>query len=397
MPIGTIEVPVTHVTEEPTICIPINVEWIPAILAMVSPARYPEFWAGTLAENRRARLEVQNLIYLISNGGFCDMTTCCIPPYIIHRTNPDTGMVEISLDNGATWQPPPNSLPTVINEPIPPVTSGIAGTKCDAATNIQTQMEAWVSHVTSDFDTAVDLFAFGTAVILAITDAVLIIASAGILSLIETEILTAIGSAIALAFSAGKTVFSDYWTDAVKKKLLCITLDHIGDDGSFTDATFSDAWNDFNTNMPGGVAKILFMGFLSSIGRQGMNNMASSGTSSGADCSICTDCTVTPVIPAGGGTQDSVVGCVITASSFTEGDHQALYLWINNTTGTYDPTLGGIITDVAVLSGSIDLQGYNEKPSGTLHFPSLTIDHVELSQAYWTSGAPFQLQITVDA
>ncbi len=291
MPIGTIEVPVTHVTDEPTICIPVNVDWIPAVLAMVSPARYPEFWAGTLSENRRARLEVQNLIYLISNGGFCDMATCCTPPYIIQRINPETGMVEISTNNGDSWQPKPDGLPTVIVEPAPPVDNGVAATKCDAAQNAETQIEGWITHVTNDFDTAVDIFAFGSAVIAAIADAVLLILSAGTLTLIEAEIITAIGAAITGAWLAGKTIFSNYWTDDVKHQILCSLFNNIGDNGSFTDAQFSAFWADMNLHLPGAIAKMLFMGFMSSIGRQGLNAMAASGNSSGSDCVSCTpDC-----------------------------------------------------------------------------------------------------------
>ncbi len=291
MPIGTIEVPVTGVMDEPTICIPVNVDWIPALLAMVSPARYPEFWAGTLAENRRARLEVQNLIYLISNGGLCDMSTCCIPPYIIKKIDPETGMIVISPDNGSTWQPAPGGLPTYIVEPVPPVTSGVASTQCDAANNVQAQLLGWITHVTNDFDTAVDIFAFGSAVIAAIADAVLLILSAGTLTLIEAEIITAIGAAITGAWLAGKTIFSNYWTDPIKAKILCAIYTHIGSDGAFTDAGFSDFWNDMNTNLPGAIAKMLFMGFLSSVGRQGLNAMAASGVSSGTDCSsVCPTC-----------------------------------------------------------------------------------------------------------
>jgi hypothetical protein len=152
---------------------------------------------------------------------------------------------------------------------------------------VEKQFEDWITHVTNDFDTATDLFAFAVGVIGAIADAVLLILSEGILTTIEAGILAAIGAAVAGTYAAGKSIFSGYWTDAVKEQLLCITYAHIGDDGSFSDSQFSDLWNDFNLSLPGALAKTLFIGFLSSVGRQGLNNMAASGKSTGSDCSIC--------------------------------------------------------------------------------------------------------------
>lgn len=287
MPTGKVPIPLTHIDDEPLVSLCVNQDWIPAIIAMVWPAKYPEFWGGTLNENRRARLEIQNLLVLLGEVGECDVSGCCLDLYVIQRVNPSTGMVEVSTDNGQHWQPQPGGLPTVIVEPVPPVTSGIASNTCDAATNIMTQIGGWITHVTNDFDTAIDIFAFGSAVIAAIADAILLILSAGTLTLIEAEIITALGAAITGAWLAGKEIFSGYWTDANKKIIRCALYENIGSDGAFTDAGFSAFWADCNTKLPGAIAKTLFIGFLSSIGRQGLNAMAASGTSSGADCTDC--------------------------------------------------------------------------------------------------------------
>ena len=285
MPIGTVEVPITHVDEQPTVCIPVNVEWIPALLAMVSPARYPEFWAGTLSENRRARLEVQNLIYLISNMEACgDMASCCLPLYVIQRINPDTGLPEVSTNNGASWQPNPATLATKIVEPIPPVTSGIAATQCDASVNIMTNIQAWIDHVTNDFDVAADVTAFAFAVANGVLVAALAILGEIELAPIEEAVIAIIGAAMFEAWSAGKTVYTTYWTDAIKAQMLCIINTNIGSDGSFNDGQFSAMWNQFNHDLPGSIAKSLFLGFSSSVGRQGYNNMAAGGHADGSDC-----------------------------------------------------------------------------------------------------------------
>src|SRR5437868_390967 len=135
MPIGTIDVPPTHVNDAPHQSICVNVEWIPAIIAMINPAKYPEFWAGTLDENRRARREIQNLLYLISTAEECDMSICCEPAIYIYRQNPDTGRAERSSDFGTSWTPDPADPVYHTTQQIPPVTSGVSSTKCDAATN----------------------------------------------------------------------------------------------------------------------------------------------------------------------------------------------------------------------------------------------------------------------
>ncbi len=315
MPIGKVPIPVTHVTDEPLVSICVNKQWVPAIMAMVTPARYPEFWGGTLEENRRARLEVQNLLIEMSETGECSMSVCCTDAYVTQRINPTTGMVEISTDNGATYQPAPNSLPTMIVEPVPPVTSGVAGAKCDAVQNVMTQIEAWITHVTNDFDTATDIFAFGVGVVSAIADAVLLILSEGALTTIEGGILAAIAAAVAAVYAGGKTLFSNYWTDDVKKTIKCDLYDAIGDDGSFTDATFSAYWNQVNLDLPGAVAKMLFMGFMSSTGRQGLNAMAASGRSSGSTCSECTDLCALDNWHTGLGTETSRTDTTITMNS----------------------------------------------------------------------------------
>lgn len=288
MPIGNIQPPTVGIQDEPTICIEINTEWAAQLLGMIYPAQYPEWWSGTLEENRYARQQVRELLYIISLFKECgDMAQCCIQPYIIQRVNPDTHLVEISTNNGATWQPQPNSLPSVIVEPVPPVTAGTAGTKCDAATNFQTNVQAWITHVTNDFDTATSLLSFAAAVLEAILVAVVTILSLGTLTAIEAAVLPIIGAACAAVFAAGKTAFVDYWSSDIMHEILCAAYNNLSDDGSFTDAQFVSLWNDLNSNLTGNPAKNLLLGMLTSVGRQGVNNMAAQGGASGEDCSSC--------------------------------------------------------------------------------------------------------------
>lgn len=287
MPIGTVPPPAQHPDEEPLICVPINVEWIPVILGALQPLKYPEYWAGTLEENRGARKDFGILLDQIMEGLECMASTCCIPPYIINRVNVTTGMVEISIDNGETWQPQPGSIPTLLTEPIPPVTSGISETKCDAASNAMVHMQEWIDHVSADFDTAGSLLEFAAFVLDAILAAVLAVLSAGALTALQALILPAIGAACGAAFAAGKTVFDNYWDVDNKNIVLCAMFNNIGDDGAFTDEQFSGFWNECNVKLPASPVRILFVGFLSSIGRQGMNVMTAAGTEADSNCDSC--------------------------------------------------------------------------------------------------------------
>lgn len=218
-----------------------------------------------------------------------DVNGCCGDVAVTYRVNPDTGMIEQSPNGGTTWQPAANTLQQYIVEPVPPVTAGTSSNKCDAATNVGGQVDVWIDQVTNDFDTATTLLEFATAVLEAILVAVVAILSAGLLTAAELLVLPTISAACVAAFGAGKTVFVDYWTTDNKDKVLCAAFCNIENDGHFTDAGFSNFWHKCNADLPASPAKMLFMGFLSSVGRQGLNAMAATGISADADCSDC-DC-----------------------------------------------------------------------------------------------------------
>jgi hypothetical protein len=255
---------------------------------MVWPAKYPEYWAGTLEQNRTARKDVMTLMQIISEAEDCDMAKeCCVTPAQITRVNPDGGVIEVSYDGGATWSNSPDTVQKYITIPEPPVTSGVAGTKCDAATNVQTQVQAWIDQVLTDFDTATALLDFALAVAEAVLAAVLTILSLGTLTVAQALVLPIIAAGATAAFAAGKVAFEDYWTPEALSAVLCAAYCCIADDGSFNEAQFKCFWNKCNTDLSPGPAKMLFMGFLSSVGASGLSAMAASGTNADADCADC--------------------------------------------------------------------------------------------------------------
>jgi len=287
MPIGNVPPPSQHPDEPPFVCIPINTEWIPILLGALQPLKYPEYWSGTLEESRGARKDFGILLDQIMQAEDCGMSGCCLDLYVIQRISPDTGLVEVSVDNGVHWQPAPGSIPTKIVEPVPPVTSGLAATKCDAAQNVATQIDDWIEHVSTAFDVATGLADFAIIVASAILDAVLLILTEGGLTAAEVQIIEIIGAISTAVWSAGKSVFDDYWSSENKDIIFCAAFTTIGDNGAFTDTQFSAFWNLCNEKLSASIAKSLFLGFISSVGRQGLNAMSASGLAADSDCASC--------------------------------------------------------------------------------------------------------------
>jgi len=275
---------------EPLVCIPVNRAWIAILIGAINPLRYPEYWGGTLAENRQMRAYSRDLIESIMNFGECDVSNdCCVNiTLILHRVDPITLQLQISIDNGATWMPDPNSIASQITEQVPPVTSGMSGTKCDAATNGKQHMEDWIAGVSTAFDTYGTFFEWGVQVLLIMAGIILWFLTAGALTVQEIAVIEAIAGALHAVFDAGKTIWDNYWISDNTDIILCAFYCNIGDEGSFDEGGYTGVISYLNRNLPANPAKILFLAFLGQIGRVGLNNACSYGNASEADCSSCT-------------------------------------------------------------------------------------------------------------
>lgn len=287
--------PIPENIHAPWCCLEIQVPddptWKSVVAGLLYELQYWFNWQRDDANSGKECAAVWKQIYLEIDWNLmaCKNGNCCTPPAITIRINPTTGLPEQSSDGGTTWTPAAGGLQSVIVEPVPPVTSGVAGTKCDAATNLAGQVDVWIAQVETDFDTAVSLLEFGIGVLEAILLAVVTVLTLGTLTAVQAAVLPLLGAALFAVWGAGKAVFTAYWTTDVKNKIFCAAFCTIGEDGAFTDAQFSTFWNRCNSEMPVGPAKMLFMGFLSSVGRQGVNAMAATGMSADGDCGDC-DC-----------------------------------------------------------------------------------------------------------
>ncbi|MES2213174.1 MAG: hypothetical protein V4490_08585 [Pseudomonadota bacterium] len=293
-------IPIPDVIDPPdsmpmTLCIPRNRDHMAAFFGALYQLTIWNSWQQDGTTHGKELAAVWWRYFLSWNRTMNDlecedgMGNCCTEPAIIKRVNPTTGNVEQSTDGGSTWTPAAGGFQSVIVSPVPPVTSGVAATKCDAATNVSGQVQVWIDQVSNDFTTATTLLEFGLAVIGAIAAAVLTVLTDGALIAVAAQAMAVLGASLAAVWGVGKTVFDDYWTTDIKDKILCAAYCNIGEDGSFSPAQFTAFWNKLNATLPPSPAKMLFMGFLSNVGVAGLNAMAASGMAADADCGDC-DC-----------------------------------------------------------------------------------------------------------
>jgi hypothetical protein len=290
MPPQPLTPPPAHPDEAPFVCIQINSTWIPYIIGLLWPAKFPEYWAGTLEQNRNARRDVQNLIYQFQGMEDCgEMNNCCIDLYIIQRVNVSHGGVEISIDNGTTWTPKPGTLITKIVEPVPPVITGVSADKCEAANNANQGCLEYIENVSTNFTEGVLIIDFGLAVAGNIIALALILLATPELIPVETAVLTDIGVAVTGAFEAGKAAWDSYWSIENKQRVFCAIVCTIGTNGSWGANEFEAFYAKLSHDLPGHVAKVLFMAMIGQLNKPGLNVMAAKKGTIELDCTDC-DC-----------------------------------------------------------------------------------------------------------
>lgn len=291
MPIGNVPPPTQHPDEEPLVCLEINEQWIPIILGALQPLKYPEYWGGTLEENRRARKDFGILLNQIMLEEDCDMPkACCEDTIYIYRTNASTGRMERSSDDGETWTPDPAD-PLFMVKPLPPITTNVGSAlKCDAATNCLEHIEDLITTTSENIGTAITVFDLAVAVAGFLLEVFLIVLTGGAATPAALTIAGLIWAAANAAFIEGKTAFDDYWTNDAKDKILCALFCNIGNDGRFTEAQYNGFKTDARVALTPSPALDMVMTSLNAGGFQGLNQMASYGAAADADCSDCIDC-----------------------------------------------------------------------------------------------------------
>lgn len=274
--------------ETPTVCIEINMHWIPFLIAAVYPSRYPEAWLGTLEENKQARQDVLELIRLFMEAFDCGMSSDCCPEnltiIIQHQLAADQSSMEMSIDGGQTWLPDSTDPRAQIPETPAPVGSVVA-TKCDAAENIVQGLQEAQVIISNTASGEGSLQEIALEVITAIL-AFLLLPPAGA-AILLTVVIGLVRHFLALGKANYDALFtSEHW-DIVRCAFFCA----LDDNGKLSAAGMNGAKIYIYQHMPGdnhpnGAAQN-HVDLINFVGLAGLNLIAYTYQSSGANCSAC--------------------------------------------------------------------------------------------------------------
>lgn len=280
--------PPTHPDEPPFVCIEINQSWIPYVIGALRPMRYPEYWAGTLEENRTARKDANNLINQLAIAGNCMDDNCCpdVPSIvtILHQVSSDGSTLEMSVDNGETWvQDNTDPRTQVVSTPAP--IGSVASNKCEAADNmVQGLMELQVQVSNSASGTG-SLQEIALEVITTIL-ALLLLPPVG-----AAALLVIVFGLIKHFLALGKANYDALFTLENWDRVRCALYCNLEEDGKITTAGFIEAKRQIFTTVPGdnnpNGAAANIVDLMNMINIQGLNLFAYTYQGSGADCSSC--------------------------------------------------------------------------------------------------------------
>jgi len=282
--------PTTYPDEPPFVCIKINQAWIPYIIGALRPMRYPEYWAGTLEENRFARQAFALLIHQLSVVTGCEdeMSGCdCfeeIVTTIKHRVGSDGSSLELSIDGGQTWvndpADPRSNIPVVPSSNTPG-----SKAKCDAADNIvQGLMEAQqtISNTASGEGS---LQAIALEIVIALLS-LLLLPPLGAALLVPLII-----GIVRHFLSMGKAAYDALFTLERWDIVRCAFYCGLDEDGHLSASGLQKAKHYIYMHIPGdntptGAAQNI-VDVINFVGLAGLNLIAMTYQPSGADCADC--------------------------------------------------------------------------------------------------------------
>lgn len=196
----------------------------------------------------------------------------------MRRVNPDTGIMEVSIDGGVTWSPDPAD-PRTSAVVLPPPVPDTSPDKCGAALSIQigfasmiTQLIAQKEATASDAEQAALIAAtltgiFGTPVGAAIT--------------------LIFGAVVSWLISADAAAMSAAFTEITFDQLRCALYCTIGTDGNYDDSSFAELLAKVSSDVSDSYAKTAIVGIFTGLKPVGLNNWAAQRYGAGADCSDC--------------------------------------------------------------------------------------------------------------
>ena len=136
-------------------------------------------------------------------------------------------------------------------------------------------------------------------------------------------LIPALIGAAQVAYAIGKSAWDEYWSSEVWDAIVCALYCHIGEDGTFNGAQFSEFLAQYSADLPAGIPKDMLYRDFQAIGAKGLSTLCSYGiVTSGSDCSACgcVGCDLETWDVYGAGTVVSNDGIEVICDSTLEGD-----------------------------------------------------------------------------
>ena len=283
---------ITEYDQCPAVCVRFSKELVPYLLGLLEIYRWEDKFSGTPEEVANSLGVIQDFVAALMEACVC----CCDDNQpktpTNQRFNPATNRLEVSYDNGATWETDPNDAR--FNTPLLPPAPGAPGDekRCQAASNVTDALKKSVAFMIETVGTANN--AFETVILVLGFVAALIgaIFSGGL------AIPAALAAAAALiqsiynnVTSYGIEAFTAAFTDDEWDIALCVIYCNTQPDGSYTQAN----WNAIMTKLKVELAyksqvATSLANFINSYGPAGLNNIARSRSVTAGDCDSCADC-----------------------------------------------------------------------------------------------------------
>lgn len=273
---------------------------------------------------------------------------------VLQRINPDTGILEVSTDGGATYNPSMND-PRIGGIPqLPPVTSGRVSTKCDACQNATNTLGSLILQIVAGKVANLTNAEIATGLAAAIAA----LFGGGL----PGAIVAIFGGVFAFLLEADVTAIQAAFTDTTYNEFKCLLYCHIGSDGSFDDAGYAAVMAGIATKITDTYARDCIRGLLDGLHTVGLNDWCANGMSSGADCSacVCSDCQEANWVwnedafgaPAGDFTRDSEANTISGSAVNLVGQYyfglemnevSCCHVSVTVTSGTYTAGFRGVI------------------------------------------------------
>lgn len=305
--------------EPPFVCLKINQYWIPFITGALVKMIYPEYWSGSIEENRIARRQAVNLIGLFQDAGencpegddmrlrhrpdndciiqasydggdtwedmldIAAIKTCLgliTQRIITNQRYNSNGYLEVSYDGGETWEIDRIHDPRFTSQTFPYPYADADDPRCSAAYSGERVIKDMIDEIVSKMNLSSTLVQIITAVMALI---LFLLSAGGATPLVMALVATALAGGVA----AIEAAFTQGVYDTVRCILYCNALE----DGSFDEAGWQQCRADVGEQLTG-IAATMLIQQLDILGPVGLTNAGrvypdEAGTCEACECPYC--------------------------------------------------------------------------------------------------------------